>query len=55
MRISPRIQYSIGKARFAVETEYTKAGYGTPDIKGVVKDITSVANLRMLFSSYLFF
>jgi hypothetical protein len=55
MRISPRIQYSIGKARFAVEIEYTAAGYGTPDIKGVVKDVTSVANLRMLFSTYLFF
>ena len=55
MRISPRVQYSVGKTRFAVEVEYTAADYGTPDIKGVVKNTTSVANLRLLLSAYLFF
>ncbi len=54
-RIAPRVQYSVGKVRFAFELEYTAADYGTPDIKGVVKDTTSVANLRFLFGAYLFF
>ena len=38
MRISPRVQYSIDKTRFALEFEYTTADYGTPDLKGVVKE-----------------
>jgi len=55
MRVSPRVQYSVGKIRFALEVEYTAADYGTPDIKGVVKNTTSVANLRLLFGAFLFF
>jgi hypothetical protein len=55
MRISPRIQYSIGKVRFAAEVEYTSADYGTPNIKGEVEDTYSVANTRLLFAGYLFF
>jgi len=55
IRISPRIQYSVGKTRYAVEVEYTAAEYGTPDIKGVVKNTKRAANLRLLFAVYLFF
>jgi len=55
MRISPRVQYSIGKTRFALEFEYTSADYGTPDLKGVVENATTVANMRLLFAAYLFF
>ena len=55
IRVAPRAQYSIGKTRSAVEIEYTSAAYGAPNSKGVVKNTTSVANLRMLFGFYLFF
>lgn len=55
MRISPRVQYSAGKTRYAAEVEYTAADYGIPDLKGVVKNTATVANLRLLFGVYLFF
>ncbi len=55
MRVSPRIQYSVGKTRYAAEVEYTTAEYGTPDIKGVVENTTSVTNVRFLFGAFLFF
>lgn len=59
-RISPRIVYSEEKIKFALETEYTVAGYGdTHNNYGVVQDnsnefpnakINDVSNLRLLFS-----
>ena len=55
MRIAPRVQYSAGKTRYAAEVEYSAAEYGTPDLKGVVNNITTVANLRLLVGVYLFF
>ena len=55
MRISPRIQYTFGKVRFAAEVEYTSADYGTPNTKGEVEDTYSVANTRLLLAGYLFF
>jgi hypothetical protein len=55
MRISPRLQYQIGKTRFAGELEYTSASYGTPDNKGEVKNTTSVDNIRLVLATYLFF
>ncbi len=55
MRISPRCMYTMGKTRFAGEVEYTSAEYGTPNINGEVENTTSVSNIRLLLSSYLFF
>ncbi len=55
MRFSPRIQYKIGRALYGVEVEYTVAEYGTPDIKGVVRNGEAVGNLRVLLAGYLYF
>ncbi len=55
MRVSPRISYQIGTTRFAGEVEYTAAEYGAPDTKGEVQNTTSVANVRLILSAYLFF
>ena len=55
MRVSPRVMYTMGKTRFATEIEYTAADYGTPNNKGEVENTTNVANLRVVFSTYLFF
>lgn len=55
IRISPRIVYLINKVQFAAEVENTIAYYGTPDIKGVVKDSKSVFNTRILLATYYFF
>ena len=38
----------------AAEIEYTAAAYGTPNSKGVVKNTTTVGNLRFLYGFYLF-
>jgi len=54
-RVAPRVQVTKGKVRFACEVEYTIADYGTADIRGKVNDTKSLANLRVLFASYLFF
>lgn len=56
-RISPRIQVNSGKARFSTEVEYTSAGYGTADNldKGKIKNVESVANVRLLLAVYYFF
>ena len=55
-RISPRVIYNVGPARFAFETEYTVANYGaSTDAKGVPTDITEANNLRLLFAVYYFF
>lgn len=55
-RISPRVIYNVGPARFAFETEYTVANYGaSTDEKGVPVEITEANNLRLLFAVYYFF
>ena len=54
-RIAPRLVFNEGKFRFASEVEWTAAGYGTPDAKGVVKDIKETGNLRLLLATYYFF
>jgi hypothetical protein len=56
-RFSPRIIYTEGKMKFAVEVENTVAAYGTMDIydKGLVKDTTKVSNLRLLLAVYYMF
>ena len=57
-RVSPRVHYNLGRARFALECEYTRAAFGTVNInqnsKGVPVDVTDVSNLRLLFAVYLF-
>lgn len=57
-RVSPRIFYNLGRARFALEGEYTRAGFGTVNInqnsRGIPVDIQNVDNLRILFAVYLF-
>ncbi len=55
IRISPRIVYLINKVQFAAEVEHTIAYYGTPDVKGVVKESKSVSNTRIVFATYYFF
>lgn len=52
LRVSPRVQYTAGSVRFAVELEYTAAAYGTPDIdnKGLVANAKTVANTRVLLA-----
>ncbi len=54
-RVSPRLKYRMGNAQFAGEVEYTSAAYGTPNNKGEVENTNSVANLRLVFSAFLFF
>jgi len=55
MRISPRVQYSMGKTRLAAEIEYTSAEYGTANNMGEVENTYSVSNVRLLVAAYLFF
>jgi hypothetical protein len=57
LRVSPRIQFNSEKTRISTELEYTSAGYGKPDNtdKGKIKDIKSVANIRLLVAFYYFF
>ena len=54
-RISPRVIFNAGKFRIAPEIEYTVAAYGTPDLKGIVKDAKEVGNFRVLLGVYYFF
>jgi len=57
-RVSPRFLYNLGKARFALECEYTRATFGTVIIdqqrRGIPVDVENVANLRLLFAVYYF-
>lgn len=57
-RISPRVVFNSGKARFAFECEYTSAGFGTVDVsenvKGIPVNINDIGNLRLLLGVYLF-
>ncbi|MBT4339068.1 MAG: hypothetical protein HOD63_10785 [Bacteroidetes bacterium] len=57
-RISPRLIYNMGKARFAAECEYTVAAYGsvaTNNSLGQVQNAEEVSNLRLLLAAYYFF
>lgn len=64
-RLSPRFHINSGKARFALETEYTTAVYGnTINSLGEIQEqstdfpnaeTTEVSNLRLLFSVFYFF
>lgn len=57
-RISPRVVFNSGKARFAFECEYTAASFGTVDVsenvKGIPVNVNEVSNLRLLLGVYLF-
>ncbi len=57
LRISPRIQFNSEKNRISAELEYTSADYGKPNNlnKGMVEDLKTVSNLRLLVAFYLFF
>lgn len=55
IRISPRIVFNSGKTRFAFETEYTKAAYGTLKSDGKVDNTKDYANIRFLLGVYIFF
>ncbi len=50
-RIAPRITYSTGQLVFGSEFEYTAIAYGTPDIKGKVKNTSEYNNCRVLLSA----
>ncbi len=54
-RISPRFIYNAGKLRIAPEIEYTVAGYGNADAKGLVEDAEPVGNFRFLVGIFYFF
>lgn len=56
-RVSPRVQWNIGKVRLASELEWTSAKFGTinnNDI-GKVKNTKEANNLRVLLACYIFF
>jgi len=57
-RISPRLIFNSGKARFAIECEYTGAKFGsvntTENRKGIPVNVQDVSNLRLLLGVYLF-
>jgi hypothetical protein len=54
-RVSPRLVFNSGKARFAAECEWTGAWYGTPRIDGTVGGSKLISNVRLLGAVYLFF
>ena len=57
-RVSPRLIFNSGKARFALECEYTGAKFGsvntTENRKGIPVNVQDVSNLRLLLGVYLF-
>ncbi len=57
-RVAPRFMVTSGKARFALECEYTGAHFGTVDTeinnKGVPINADEVGNLRVVLGVYLF-
>lgn len=54
-RIAPRLIFNAGKARFAAETEWTSAAFGTPDRFGKVSQARHCGNFRLLLAAYYFF
>jgi hypothetical protein len=55
MRIAPRVQLTSGSTRFALELEYTSAGYGTIDKNGKVTNPKKINNVRTLLAVNYFF
>ncbi|MEW6194081.1 MAG: hypothetical protein AB1521_02875 [Bacteroidota bacterium] len=55
LRLSPRVQFTAGKLRFAAELEYTQALYGKPDSYGKINSSTNVDNIRLLIGTFFFF
>jgi hypothetical protein len=57
-RISPRVVFNSGKARIALECEYTRASFGSIDVsesnRGIPAVTDEVGNLRVLLGVYLF-
>ena len=57
-RVAPRIMVNSGRARFALECEYTAAQFGTVDTsinnRGVPLNTEEVGNLRVVLGVYLF-
>ena len=56
-RITPRVLFNSGKARIALELEYTSVSYGTVNASNnaKVENINSVGNVRGLVAFYFFF
>jgi len=50
-RIAPRVTYTTGQLVFGSEFEYTDIAYGTPDLKGKVKNTSEFNNFRVLLSA----
>lgn len=47
-RVTPGVAAFFNKLQCNLETEYTVAAYGTPDIMGIVRDTKAIPNLRVL-------
>ncbi len=54
IRVSPRIMYTSGKTRFAFETEYTKAAYGTLKSDGTSREYKRLCKFK-IFTRCLYF
>lgn len=54
-RIAPRVEYQEGKIKISLESEYTNASYGNPDVTGKVIRSKDVGNLRLNTSIFYFF
>lgn len=55
LRISPSFCYRSGPLRLAAEIEWTSAYFGTPDMRGRVKQTSPVNNTRLLLvAAYMF-
>lgn len=55
-RVSPRISYKVNNVKFAFETEYTSATYGSEfNSKAVPTNLKEVSNIRLLFAAYYTF
>lgn len=57
-RIAPRVVFNSGRARLALECEYTGAAFGTVDVSlnnsGIPVNVEEINNLRVLLGVYLF-
>ncbi len=54
-RISPRLNYNVGKMRFGIEVEYTVAAFGTINRTAGVDNAIPVGNFRTMLSAFYFF
>jgi hypothetical protein len=54
-RLSPRVEWYSGKFMLGLETEYTVAAYGIPDINGIAGSSKEYGNLRILAAAFYFF